>query len=537
MSTHNALALSLLATLLSASAAAQTVLHTHVESETQAAAGDAVAIWDDLDGDGALEWVVGVPKKNGVGSESGQVRVFSGATHAILFTLDGALADSRLGASLANVGDLDGDGSDELAVGAPGERRVYVYSGTDASLSWTADAPADAEFGHRVAAAGDVNGDDVLDVAVSAFGVAIHTLSGDTGASIWRTPMTVYRGWSLAGVGDVDGDDRDDLITGAAVFFGGWDQDTEVLSGADGSVIRPHSAPVWMFGGQYGWSVTGLGDLDGDGFGEYAVGDPTDSSFAGGQGYVAVYSGASGTQLDQLTFSGWDEVGSALANAGDVDADGFDDLIVGDAIGRNVYVYSVVREELLYSYTTDSPFNIGVSATGVRDVNGDGWPEALVGAGNITFSGPSTPGGAVLLTLGCPPDAVYPYCTAVANSTGQRAAMAWQNTTSIANNDFRLSATKCPADKPGLFFYGTTPTELPIGEGHLCVTGATYRLPVVSTGPTGTPSHTVDFTSPPNPAGQISAGETWYFSFWFRDPTGGPAGFNFANGLRATFCP
>ena len=60
---------------------------------------------------------------------------------------------------------------------------------------------------------------------------------------------------------------------------------------------------------------------------------------------------------------------------------------------------------------------------------------------------------------------------------------------------------------------------------------------VVNSGSTGQPSKQIDFTNLPGASGQISASETWFFSLWFRDPTGGPAGFNFADGLRATFCP
>ena len=58
-----------------------------------------------------------------------------------------------------------------------------------------------------------------------------------------------------------------------------------------------------------------------------------------------------------------------------------------------------------------------------------------------------------------------------------------------------------------------------------------------ASGAAGQPSKQIDLTSPPASSGQISVGETWFFSLWFRDPSGGPAGFNFADGLRATFCP
>ena len=73
-------------------ARAQTVLHTFNEAEAGAGAGDAVAIWDDLNGDGFLEWVVGAPGQNSNGADAGRVTVLSGADHSVLHTFDGGQA-------------------------------------------------------------------------------------------------------------------------------------------------------------------------------------------------------------------------------------------------------------------------------------------------------------------------------------------------------------------------------------------------------------------------------------------------------------
>ncbi|MCP3914970.1 MAG: hypothetical protein GY711_05405 [bacterium] len=66
---------------------------------------------------------------------------------------------------------------------------------------------------------------------------------------------------------------------------------------------------------------------------------------------------------------------------------------------------------------------------------------------------------------------------------------------------------------------------------------AVYRLyPAAPTGP-GTPTHNVDLTLPPSPAGQIAAGQTWYFQCWYRDPAGGGSEYNFSDGPEVVFCP
>ena len=173
MNARTALVLGMTACARSSAAVGQTVLHVYTETEPHARAGESVAIWDDADGDGFREWAVGVPRRDGVGNDSGQVMVFSGSDHSLLTTIDGAVAGARLGQSIANVGDLNLDGKDELAVGAPGERKVYVHSGADGTLLWSAHEPGDNGFGGCVSPAGDADADGVLDVAASARGVSV----------------------------------------------------------------------------------------------------------------------------------------------------------------------------------------------------------------------------------------------------------------------------------------------------------------------------------------------------------------------------
>ena len=100
-----------------------------------------------------------------------------------------------------------------------------------------------------------------------------------------------------------------------------------------------------------------------------------------------------------------------------------------------------------------------------------------------------------------------------------------------------LVAAEAPPLQNGLFFYGPEETVAFLGNGVLCVGGPLFRLPIVKTDPLGVATHALDVTDPPGPAGQITAGSTWYFQFWYRDPPGGGAFFNLSDGLGATFCP
>jgi len=125
------------------------------------------------------------------------------------------------------------------------------------------------------------------------------------------------------------------------------------------------------------------------------------------------------------------------------------------------------------------------------------------------------------------------YCVSVPNSTGlastisATATLSSPNVASVAANDLTLTAINVPANQNGLFFYGLGQTQAPLGNGFLCVSGTTGRLPAVNSGPAGILTHMVDYTMPPSPATQILPGSTWNFQAWFRDPAGGGAFFNF----------
>ncbi|MFT4542261.1 MAG: hypothetical protein ACI841_005362 [Planctomycetota bacterium] len=130
------------------------------------------------------------------------------------------------------------------------------------------------------------------------------------------------------------------------------------------------------------------------------------------------------------------------------------------------------------------------------------------------------------------------YCQASPNSAGSGAFMNSLGTTSVSANNFVVNANSAAVSQVGIFYYGTNATEAPFGDGYRCVAGSTYRLPILQTGfPFGDVTYPIDLSAPPQASGQISAGSTWFFQFWFRDPAAGGTGHNLSNGLEATFVP
>lgn len=128
------------------------------------------------------------------------------------------------------------------------------------------------------------------------------------------------------------------------------------------------------------------------------------------------------------------------------------------------------------------------------------------------------------------------YCSALPNSaSGSGAQMTAQGTKSVHANNLVLKAVGVP-DAPGLFIYGPGQTQMPFGDGFLCVSGAITRL-AGHWGVNNELIHALDAAHPTASAPPIAAGSTLNFQAWFRDPGFGPAGYNLSDGLEVTFTP
>ncbi len=289
--------------------------------------------------------------------------------------------------SLAALGDVDSDGISDLAVGVIGpiDYIVAVHSGADGGSIWS--RPGTGAFGKELAAPGDVDGDGVPDLAVGAFGDStVHLLSGVDGGTIWtwtwNGPALDYYGWAVAVHADANGDGVLDLAVGSLKTAS---LPVRVLSGTDGSLLRliPPGAGDAGFGGALG----APGDLDGDGVGELMVG------VIGSPKRVRVYSGATDTEMMLLlppgaAGSSWSPV--ELAGVGDADGDGVSDMAVGAWFdyplsvanaGGSVTIYSGANGAVL-SFLYGTPYNagFGMAIAGGVDVDGDGSPEIAIGA-------------------------------------------------------------------------------------------------------------------------------------------------------------
>jgi len=133
------------------------------------------------------------------------------------------------------------------------------------------------------------------------------------------------------------------------------------------------------------------------------------------------------------------------------------------------------------------------------------------------------------------------YCVANPNSTGSPAFISGSGSTSVLQNDLTLASGPVQGGETALFYYGGGQAQVPFGNGWRCVGGVVYRLfPIAVANGAGFVTHDLDVTNPPGgagSAGQITAGSTWNFQNWYRDPMGGGAGFNLSDGLSVTFVP
>jgi hypothetical protein len=297
-------------------------------------AGLAVASAGDVDGDGAGDILVGAWGADVGGS-------FAGAAYLVLGprwgTVDLGTADARLvgeapgdfaGQAVAGVGDIDGDGYDDVLVGAPGTASgtgtAYLLHGPltgDVGLG-SADAMLSGEVeddnaGAAVAAAGDVDGDGNPDLAVGAYGydyggsatgaafILLGPVSGAIGLASSDAVLVGEHtddnaGWSVAGAGDMDGDGQDDVLVGALREDSGGSAAgaAYLVYGPIPSLYDLASADARILGeaaNDYaGACVAGVGDTDGDGKGDVLVGAPYEDdggAYQGGSAYLVLGTG------------------------------------------------------------------------------------------------------------------------------------------------------------------------------------------------------------------------------------------------------
>jgi predicted lipoprotein with Yx(FWY)xxD motif len=427
-----------LAVLVAASDASAQVVHiaSYVVNGDSAndQFGSSVSGAGDVNNDGFDDLIVGASGDDNNGSNSGSARVLSGATGAILYTFDGDSANDLFGSSVSGAGDVNNDGFDDLIVGAyqddnngTNSGSARVFSGATGAILYTFNGDsANDLFGSSVSGAGDVNNDGFDDLIVGArnddnIGIdsgSARVLSGANGAILYTfngDSASDQFGSSVSGAGDVNNDGFADLIVGASGDDnnGSDSGSARVFSGATGAILSTFNGD--SAGDSFGISVSGAGDVNNDGFDDLIVGAFRDDNNGSNSGSARVFSGATGAIL--YTFNGdsaGDNFGRSVSGAGDVNNDGFDDLIVGavlddnngDASG-NARVFSGANGSILFSSNGDSANDVfGTSVSGAGDVNNDGFDDLIVGAPFNDSSGTSSGRVRVFVSAPvCPGDA------------------------------------------------------------------------------------------------------------------------------------
>lgn len=386
--------------------------------------GQFIADLGDVNGDGTSELFIGEPEADPSGvTDAGRVFVIEpNKTFYWIHYLEGTQTGAEFGSSGCKLGDVDGDGYGDFAISAPfwntathaDAGRIVAYSGKTGSVMWTFDgSDTDEELGTLLAWLGDIDGDGIDEFAATRPNdgeVLVLDGNGDKKYAIVRGPNVEFAA-AIARCDDLDGDGRPDLIVGEP----GYDQffpplldcgRAVVYSGVDGTQLT-HVAGSFA-GERLGSSVSGCGDVDDDGRGDFLTGAmETDKSYTD-NGSVSLWSGASFTTLLKIYGEDDDDrLGLRVAGLGDFDGDGIEDFAASakdggaDEVGL-VAVWSGADGHELYRWEGtnsngawfSSELGIGLCA---GDWNGDAFADLAWADPEFAFY----PYGSLEITGGC----------------------------------------------------------------------------------------------------------------------------------------
>jgi hypothetical protein len=404
----------------------------------------AVSSAGDVNGDGYDDVIVGGPKYIDAGYPGGTAFVYYGSASGLpsepQWITGGDVQGSRFGAAVSSAGDVNGDGCDDILIGAydytipdlsnvSHQGRVHLFYGATDGLGsdeadWTFEGlTADEHLGYAVASAGDINNDGYDDIIVGArryeqddkkVGRVLVFYGSAAGITQTEPDWTVIGddaggdfGTSVNTAGDVNNDSYDDIIIGAPNYDNGVDVGGAAFVYFGSSTgLNPTGQFDWKTTGgvadaSYGMSVDTAGDINNDDFADIIIGAPRYPGEQDIDGAAFVFHGSSsgpGSEADwtAVTDQAGTLFGHSVAAAGDVNQDGYDDVIVGayrynenpddgqNSIEGAAFLYwgAPIRLQPIswraVGEKAETEFGYSVSAAG--DITGDGNQDVIIGA-------------------------------------------------------------------------------------------------------------------------------------------------------------
>jgi len=441
--------------------------------------------------------------------------------------------------SFAVIGDYDGDGHSDVAYreGSSAGHYVQLYNARTLQFLARFDDPGVNQWGFIVGGVGDIDGNGHDDLLVGGEDSTFHVYGGPNGNLI-RTHVGIGAyGNSFALLGDLDGDGVRDFAIGSGGASRVW-----VLSGATGAELMQLSRhPVDGFG----HALADAGDMNGDGVPDVIVGAPCSPAFTCPRNYVYVLSGVDGSEIWRIEGDRPerdDRFGMDVHGAGDINGDGVPDFAVGTRVNQGNYpmyadFYSGRTATLLWRFRESNPFSDFVGFPRILpDLDGDGLGEFAYAEPRAAFT--ATLAGRIWLFRGRHGDADR-YCPSTPNSSGAVGRLLWQGPISVGHTEAGVRVETGLAGSFAQVVYGVPQSGVPFGNGSLCIGGTTlYRWgpPLLLDG-TGAAQRAVDWTAGPHVTGPGAwlPGAAFGLQAVYRDAVG--ARFDTTGALRIVFAP
>ena len=408
---------------------------SEIATDNSSRFGNSVSTAGDVNGDGYSDIIIGDFTFEDDYSGEGMVLLYHGSSGGLPdtanWTAESNQSGAGLGYSVSSAGDVNGDGYSDVIAGADNydngqtdEGMAFVWygsssglgdEGTPSNADWTSESDqVNAYFGTSVSFAGDVNGDGFSDVIAGAPGydtrdddgkayVYHGSASGLSETSNWTSEsnqVNAYFGYSVSTAGDVNGDGFSDVIIGAYAYDNSYNEGKVFVY--HGSASGLSTTEDWTFegsqsGGCVGKSVSTAGDVNGDGYSDVIIGAEHFDKPSRDEGVVFVFHGSSGGLSPDISWLGesdqaYAQYGNSVSTAGDVNGDGFSDVIVGSLQYDNgetnegaVFVYhgSETGLSMTVSWMAEGDqanCTLGRSVSTAGDVNGDGFNDVIIGA-------------------------------------------------------------------------------------------------------------------------------------------------------------